>query len=194
MLYRSAIFLDVVATSALILYVTRVALGYKQTWDRYQVSYSVFVIRQERFLNIFNFMPFILTLLSYQNLSCWLTRHFMRKPWPVDLEQFIFFWMPLNNSKWEAILVITSWCENAVMKQNEKLSNIIFAFINNALLDKKNLEVSYSIFFISIYIFLDHSTNIFDLSWICVLGFNIFFVEGRCLSIRWYYSLQIKSC
>ena len=37
-LYRSAIFLDVVAVTALIIYVSRVALGYKQTWDRYQVS------------------------------------------------------------------------------------------------------------------------------------------------------------
>ncbi|XP_011025302.1 PREDICTED: uncharacterized protein LOC105126210 isoform X1 [Populus euphratica] len=33
----SAIFLDVVAITALIIYVTRVALGYKQTWDRYQL-------------------------------------------------------------------------------------------------------------------------------------------------------------
>ncbi|XP_021897198.1 uncharacterized protein LOC110814140 isoform X3 [Carica papaya] len=33
----SAIFLDVIAVSALIIYVTRVALGYKQTWDRYQL-------------------------------------------------------------------------------------------------------------------------------------------------------------
>ncbi|KAJ4847732.1 hypothetical protein Tsubulata_006906 [Turnera subulata] len=33
----SAIFLDVVAVTALIIYVTRVALGYKQTWDRYQL-------------------------------------------------------------------------------------------------------------------------------------------------------------
>ncbi|XP_015894229.3 uncharacterized protein LOC107428240 isoform X2 [Ziziphus jujuba] len=33
----SAIFLDVVAISALIIYVTRVVLGYKQTWDRYQL-------------------------------------------------------------------------------------------------------------------------------------------------------------
>lgn len=33
----SAIVLDVVAISALIIYVTRVALGYKQTWDRYQL-------------------------------------------------------------------------------------------------------------------------------------------------------------
>ncbi|KAH9787123.1 DUF3754 family protein [Citrus sinensis] len=33
----SAIFLDVIAISALIIYVTRVALGYKQTWDRYQL-------------------------------------------------------------------------------------------------------------------------------------------------------------
>ncbi|XP_059457263.1 uncharacterized protein LOC132187106 [Corylus avellana] len=33
----SAIFLDVVASSALIIYVTRVVLGYKQTWDRYQL-------------------------------------------------------------------------------------------------------------------------------------------------------------
>uniref|UniRef100_A0A1D1Z6I3 GTPase Era n=2 Tax=Anthurium amnicola TaxID=1678845 RepID=A0A1D1Z6I3_9ARAE len=33
----SAIVLDVVAISALILYVTRVVLGYKQTWDRYQL-------------------------------------------------------------------------------------------------------------------------------------------------------------
>uniref|UniRef100_A0A6N2LBK6 Uncharacterized protein n=1 Tax=Salix viminalis TaxID=40686 RepID=A0A6N2LBK6_SALVM len=36
-LTRSAIFLDVVAITALIIYVTRVALGYKQTWDRYQL-------------------------------------------------------------------------------------------------------------------------------------------------------------
>ncbi|KAG6663840.1 hypothetical protein CIPAW_02G051000 [Carya illinoinensis] len=34
---RSAILLDAVAISALIIYVTRVALGYKQTWDRYQL-------------------------------------------------------------------------------------------------------------------------------------------------------------
>ncbi|KAM0934703.1 hypothetical protein DsansV1_C31g0219051 [Dioscorea sansibarensis] len=33
----SAVLLDVIATSALIIYVTRVALGYKQTWDRYQL-------------------------------------------------------------------------------------------------------------------------------------------------------------
>ncbi|KAL6322159.1 hypothetical protein AAG906_005100 [Vitis piasezkii] len=33
----SAILLDVIAVSALIIYVTRVALGYKQTWDRYQL-------------------------------------------------------------------------------------------------------------------------------------------------------------
>ncbi|XP_039134746.1 uncharacterized protein LOC120272072 isoform X2 [Dioscorea cayenensis subsp. rotundata] len=33
----SAILLDVIATSALLIYVTRVALGYKQTWDRYQL-------------------------------------------------------------------------------------------------------------------------------------------------------------
>ncbi|KAL0015519.1 hypothetical protein SO802_002588 [Lithocarpus litseifolius] len=34
---RSAVILDVVAISALIIYVTRVALGYKHTWDRYQL-------------------------------------------------------------------------------------------------------------------------------------------------------------
>nr|POE91882.1 hypothetical protein CFP56_79130 [Quercus suber] len=34
---KSAVILDVVAISALIIYVTRVALGYKQTWDRYQL-------------------------------------------------------------------------------------------------------------------------------------------------------------
>eukprot|EP00268_Persea_americana_P011247 TRINITY_DN1472_c1_g1_i5.p1 TRINITY_DN1472_c1_g1~~TRINITY_DN1472_c1_g1_i5.p1 ORF type:complete len:781 (+),score=111.15 TRINITY_DN1472_c1_g1_i5:149-2344(+) len=33
----SAVLLDVIAVSALIIYVTRVALGYKQTWDRYQL-------------------------------------------------------------------------------------------------------------------------------------------------------------
>ncbi|XP_010523859.1 PREDICTED: uncharacterized protein LOC104802107 isoform X2 [Tarenaya hassleriana] len=33
----SALFLDVIAVTALIIYVTRVALGYKQTWDRYQL-------------------------------------------------------------------------------------------------------------------------------------------------------------
>lgn len=33
----SAILLDVIAVSALIIYVSRVALGYKQTWDRYQL-------------------------------------------------------------------------------------------------------------------------------------------------------------
>ncbi|PSS26234.1 MAP protein [Actinidia chinensis var. chinensis] len=33
----SAILLDVIAFSTLIIYVTRVALGYKQTWDRYQL-------------------------------------------------------------------------------------------------------------------------------------------------------------
>ncbi|XP_024024060.1 uncharacterized protein LOC21387328 [Morus notabilis] len=33
----SAIFLDVVAITALIIYVSRVVLGYKQTWDRYQL-------------------------------------------------------------------------------------------------------------------------------------------------------------
>lgn len=42
MTYRSAVLLDVIAVSALIIYVTRVALGYKQTWDRYQVSSSKF--------------------------------------------------------------------------------------------------------------------------------------------------------
>lgn len=38
---RSAILLDVVAVSALIIYVFRVVLGYKQTWDRYQVSLNI---------------------------------------------------------------------------------------------------------------------------------------------------------
>lgn len=38
LLCRSAIFLDVIAVSALVIYVSRVVLGYKQTWDRYQVS------------------------------------------------------------------------------------------------------------------------------------------------------------
>ncbi|XP_072966932.1 uncharacterized protein [Typha angustifolia] len=33
----SALFLDVVAVSALVIYVFRVVLGYKQTWDRYQL-------------------------------------------------------------------------------------------------------------------------------------------------------------
>eukprot|EP00249_Psilotum_nudum_P020351 c27663_g1_i1 orf=578-3478(-) len=33
----SAFLLDIIATSALIVYVTRVVLGYKQTWDRYQL-------------------------------------------------------------------------------------------------------------------------------------------------------------
>ncbi|KAH7515406.1 hypothetical protein FEM48_Zijuj10G0023100 [Ziziphus jujuba var. spinosa] len=37
----SAIFLDVVAISALIIYVTRVVLGYKQTWDRYQYKEAI---------------------------------------------------------------------------------------------------------------------------------------------------------
>lgn len=35
---RSALSLDVVAITALIIYITRVVLGYKQTRDRYQVS------------------------------------------------------------------------------------------------------------------------------------------------------------
>jgi hypothetical protein len=35
---RSAVLLDVVAVSALIIYGSRVVLGYKQTWDRYQVD------------------------------------------------------------------------------------------------------------------------------------------------------------
>nr|XP_009765325.1 PREDICTED: uncharacterized protein LOC104216882 isoform X6 [Nicotiana sylvestris] len=33
----SAILLDVIAVSALVIYVSRVVLGYKQTWDRYQL-------------------------------------------------------------------------------------------------------------------------------------------------------------
>ncbi|KAG1359298.1 hypothetical protein COCNU_08G007440 [Cocos nucifera] len=37
MLARSAVFLDVIAVSALVIYVSRVVLGYKQTWDRYQL-------------------------------------------------------------------------------------------------------------------------------------------------------------
>lgn len=41
---RSAILLDVIAVSALIIYVSRVALGYKQTWDRYQVSSRTFTV------------------------------------------------------------------------------------------------------------------------------------------------------
>lgn len=39
---RSAVLLDVVAISALIIYGSRVVLGYKQTWDRYQVDYIIF--------------------------------------------------------------------------------------------------------------------------------------------------------
>ncbi|KAL2319227.1 hypothetical protein Fmac_028196 [Flemingia macrophylla] len=38
---RSAILLDVVAISALIIYGTRVVLGYKQTWDLYQVEMPI---------------------------------------------------------------------------------------------------------------------------------------------------------
>ncbi|KAM7476191.1 hypothetical protein LguiB_023434 [Lonicera macranthoides] len=34
---ESAIYLDVIAISALVIYVTRIVLGYKQTWDRYQL-------------------------------------------------------------------------------------------------------------------------------------------------------------
>ncbi|CAH8387032.1 unnamed protein product [Eruca vesicaria subsp. sativa] len=33
----SALFLDVIAVTALVIYATRVVLGYKQTWDRYQL-------------------------------------------------------------------------------------------------------------------------------------------------------------
>ncbi|XP_038971493.1 uncharacterized protein LOC103710724 isoform X4 [Phoenix dactylifera] len=33
----SAVFLDVIAVSTLIIYISRVVLGYKQTWDRYQL-------------------------------------------------------------------------------------------------------------------------------------------------------------
>ncbi|GAB2213955.1 hypothetical protein Droror1_Dr00018283 [Drosera rotundifolia] len=33
----SAVLLDAVAATALVIYITRVALGYKQTWDRYQL-------------------------------------------------------------------------------------------------------------------------------------------------------------
>ncbi|KAG6478376.1 hypothetical protein ZIOFF_061818 [Zingiber officinale] len=36
--FQSAVFLDVIAITALIIYITRVVLGYKQTTDRYQVS------------------------------------------------------------------------------------------------------------------------------------------------------------
>lgn len=35
---RTALFLDVAAATALVIYVFRVLLGYKQTRDRYQVS------------------------------------------------------------------------------------------------------------------------------------------------------------
>ncbi|KAL8265795.1 hypothetical protein R6Q59_003139 [Mikania micrantha] len=38
----SAIVLDVIAASALIIYVSRIILGYKQTWDRYQTLASGF--------------------------------------------------------------------------------------------------------------------------------------------------------
>lgn len=41
---RSAVLLDVVAVSALIIYGSRVALGYKQTWDRYQVTWYFLVL------------------------------------------------------------------------------------------------------------------------------------------------------
>lgn len=53
---RSAVILDVVAISALIIYVTRVALGYKQTWDRYQVSQfnTPYVVLKMIDLNLFN--------------------------------------------------------------------------------------------------------------------------------------------
>ncbi|EOA26761.1 hypothetical protein CARUB_v10022846mg [Capsella rubella] len=37
LLHRSALFLDVIAVTALVIYATRVVLGYKQTWDRYQL-------------------------------------------------------------------------------------------------------------------------------------------------------------
>ncbi|KAG6475560.1 hypothetical protein ZIOFF_064788 [Zingiber officinale] len=36
--FQSAVFLDVIAITALIIYITRVVLGYKQTTDRYQIS------------------------------------------------------------------------------------------------------------------------------------------------------------
>ncbi|XP_062008912.1 uncharacterized protein LOC133725605 isoform X2 [Rosa rugosa] len=37
----SAIYLDVVAISALVIYISRVVLGYKQTWDRYQYKEAI---------------------------------------------------------------------------------------------------------------------------------------------------------
>ncbi|KAL0720216.1 hypothetical protein Bca4012_034815 [Brassica carinata] len=37
----SAFFLDVIAVTALVIYATRVVLGYKQTWDRYQYKESI---------------------------------------------------------------------------------------------------------------------------------------------------------
>ncbi|XP_010941110.1 uncharacterized protein [Elaeis guineensis] len=39
----SAVFLDVIAISALVIYVSRVVLGYKQTWDRYQYKEAILV-------------------------------------------------------------------------------------------------------------------------------------------------------
>ena len=59
----SAIFLDVVAISALVIYVSRVVLGYKQTWDRYQVSQICFplakrwnMILREEILHLLRFL------------------------------------------------------------------------------------------------------------------------------------------
>ncbi|PPD72447.1 hypothetical protein GOBAR_DD30646 [Gossypium barbadense] len=42
----SAIVLDVVAITALIIYVSRVALGYKQTWDRYQNPFPQLLVNK----------------------------------------------------------------------------------------------------------------------------------------------------
>ncbi|XP_024042681.1 uncharacterized protein LOC18046966 isoform X2 [Citrus clementina] len=78
----SAIFLDVIAISALIIYVTRVALGYKQTWDRYQLLVNK-TLYEKTLASGFGSVHFLLDASEQQQVTC-------RRTVKDKCEQFMF--------------------------------------------------------------------------------------------------------
>lgn len=87
---RSAILLDVIAVSALVIYVFRVVLGYKQTWDRYQVSQTHFLLVICGYFVTWEHLSLVLMVCFLKIFSFLLIGHFMRKLLLVALVLFTF--------------------------------------------------------------------------------------------------------
>ncbi|XP_043696668.1 uncharacterized protein LOC122647308 isoform X2 [Telopea speciosissima] len=61
--------LDVIAVSALIIYITRVVLGYKQTWDRYQLLVNR-TLYEKTLASGFGSVHFLLDASEQQQVNC----------------------------------------------------------------------------------------------------------------------------